>query len=238
MGPFKDIGALRAFLAGRIDLTQAEAVLGVIDARGRDELDTALAQLAGGLATPLARLRGDLLDMLARPGSRTRFRRRGHQIHLPRRIARAACGRRKRGSASLCSPTTAHSPSNGRTCCPCGLVLKILHANLSAYDAQYVALAESAKRLLDHRRRTGQTQRCSTMQGRSLRRAHLTGGVRGRPRVAGGAGGASNPRRRIMRSTAPCTERTCCTNDAGQSLCGATRTLPPIWSARRSFLSI
>ena len=44
---------LRAFLAGRIDLTQAEAVLGVIDATGPAELDAALEQLAGGLAVPL-----------------------------------------------------------------------------------------------------------------------------------------------------------------------------------------
>jgi len=56
---------LRAFLAGRLDLTQAEAVLGVIDARDRGQLDAALAQLAGGLSTPLARLRDDLLDLLA-----------------------------------------------------------------------------------------------------------------------------------------------------------------------------
>ncbi|MGH7136165.1 MAG: tRNA modification GTPase [Pirellulales bacterium] len=56
---------LRAFLAGRIDLTQAEAVLGVIDARGAAELQVALTQLAGGLAVPLARLRGSLLDVLA-----------------------------------------------------------------------------------------------------------------------------------------------------------------------------
>jgi tRNA modification GTPase len=56
---------LRAFLAGRLDLTQAEAVLGVIDARGGDELDAALTQLAGGLARPLHRLREDLLQMLA-----------------------------------------------------------------------------------------------------------------------------------------------------------------------------
>jgi len=56
---------LRAFLAGRLDLTQAEAVLGVVDARGADELDTALAQLAGGLARPLHELREQLLQLLA-----------------------------------------------------------------------------------------------------------------------------------------------------------------------------
>lgn len=56
---------LRAFLAGRLDLTQAEAVLGVIDARGAGELDAALAQLAGGLARPLHQLREELLQMLA-----------------------------------------------------------------------------------------------------------------------------------------------------------------------------
>lgn len=57
---------LRAFLAGRLDLTQAEAVLGVIDAAGPAQLHVALAQLAGGLAEPLHRLRDQLLDLLAR----------------------------------------------------------------------------------------------------------------------------------------------------------------------------
>jgi tRNA modification GTPase len=56
---------LRAFLAGRIDLTQAEAVLGVIDARGEQEFQDALAQLAGGLARPLGRLRDALVELLA-----------------------------------------------------------------------------------------------------------------------------------------------------------------------------
>src|SRR5205823_9108072 len=56
---------LRAFLAGRLDLTQAEAVLGVIEAEDRQQLDAALSQLAGGLAKPLAALRGQLLDLLA-----------------------------------------------------------------------------------------------------------------------------------------------------------------------------
>ena len=56
---------LRAFLAGRIDLTQAEAVLGVIDAAGACQANVALRQLAGGLAGPLHRLRDALLDLLA-----------------------------------------------------------------------------------------------------------------------------------------------------------------------------
>src|SRR5205807_699202 len=56
---------LRAFLAGRLDLTQAEAVLGVIDAGSRRQLDSALGQLAGGLSRPLTQLRDELLDCLA-----------------------------------------------------------------------------------------------------------------------------------------------------------------------------
>jgi tRNA modification GTPase len=56
---------LRAFLAGRIDLVQAEAVLGVIDAANQRQLHTALAQLAGGLTGPLNALRDQLLDLLA-----------------------------------------------------------------------------------------------------------------------------------------------------------------------------
>jgi tRNA modification GTPase len=56
---------LRAFLAGRLDLVQAEAVLGVIDAADRRQLDVALRQLAGGLSGPLASLRDELLNLLA-----------------------------------------------------------------------------------------------------------------------------------------------------------------------------
>ncbi|MBV8487864.1 MAG: tRNA modification GTPase [Planctomycetaceae bacterium] len=56
---------LRAFLSGRLDLTRAEAVLGVIDARNAAQLDAALEQLAGGLARPIQALRERLLDLLA-----------------------------------------------------------------------------------------------------------------------------------------------------------------------------
>ena len=56
---------LRAFLAGRIDLTQAEAVLAVIDAQSESELKTGLRQLAGNLGKPLAHARQLLLDALS-----------------------------------------------------------------------------------------------------------------------------------------------------------------------------
>lgn len=56
---------LRAFLNGRIDLTRAEAVLGVIEARSPEQLDLALQQLAGGLARRVGPLRDQLLDVLA-----------------------------------------------------------------------------------------------------------------------------------------------------------------------------
>ncbi|MCE9553104.1 MAG: 50S ribosome-binding GTPase [Planctomycetes bacterium] len=56
---------LRAFLGGRIDLAQAEAVLGVIDAPGQQEFQVALEQLSGGLSHPLSRLREELLELLA-----------------------------------------------------------------------------------------------------------------------------------------------------------------------------
>lgn len=56
---------LRAFLAGRLDLTQCEAVLGVIHASNERSLDVALSQLAGGVSGPLGELRNSLITLLA-----------------------------------------------------------------------------------------------------------------------------------------------------------------------------
>lgn len=57
---------LRAFLSGRLDLTQAEAVLGVIDADSEKKLEVSLRQLAGGIASPLKEIRESLFDLLVR----------------------------------------------------------------------------------------------------------------------------------------------------------------------------
>lgn len=56
---------LRAFLNGRIDLTQAEAVLDMVEARSRAARRLALGQLVGGLAREAARWREELLDLMS-----------------------------------------------------------------------------------------------------------------------------------------------------------------------------
>ncbi len=56
---------LRAFLSGRLDLSQAEAVLEVIQARTQASLRVAAAHLTGGLGKRLGELRASLLSMLA-----------------------------------------------------------------------------------------------------------------------------------------------------------------------------
>jgi tRNA modification GTPase len=55
---------MRAFLSGRIDLLQAEAVLGVIEAADHDELQKALSQLGGRMTSRLRQLRCDLIALL------------------------------------------------------------------------------------------------------------------------------------------------------------------------------
>jgi|UniRef100_A0A7V6A1G8 tRNA modification GTPase len=57
---------LRAFLAGRLDLSQAEAVLEVIQARSTASLRVAAAHLAGGLGRRLGEISAGLLGVLVR----------------------------------------------------------------------------------------------------------------------------------------------------------------------------
>ena len=55
----------RAFLNGRIDLTQAEAVIDIINAKTRASADAALLRLEGGLSKEIKTLREEILLMMA-----------------------------------------------------------------------------------------------------------------------------------------------------------------------------
>jgi tRNA U34 5-carboxymethylaminomethyl modifying GTPase MnmE/TrmE len=58
--------ALRSFLAGKLDLVQAEAVLGVIQSVHGQQLHWALSQLGGNLSRAVQGLRNEIVELLAR----------------------------------------------------------------------------------------------------------------------------------------------------------------------------
>ena len=64
---------LRAFLNGRIDLCEAEAVGALVGARSERARAIALRQLAGGLGEVVVRLRGQVIDVLAEVEARLDF---------------------------------------------------------------------------------------------------------------------------------------------------------------------
>ena len=54
----------RAFLNGRIDLSQAEAVIDIVKAKTDKSFDIAVSQLEGNLSLKISEIRAKLLDML------------------------------------------------------------------------------------------------------------------------------------------------------------------------------
>ncbi|WP_414529213.1 tRNA uridine-5-carboxymethylaminomethyl(34) synthesis GTPase MnmE [Nodularia chucula] len=64
---------LRAFLNGRLDLTQAESIADLVGARSPQAAQTALAGLQGKLASPIRQLRANCLDILAEIEARIDF---------------------------------------------------------------------------------------------------------------------------------------------------------------------
>jgi len=64
---------LRAFLQGRLDLTQAESIADLVGARSPQAAQTALAGLQGKLAQPIRQLRSTCLDLLAEIEARIDF---------------------------------------------------------------------------------------------------------------------------------------------------------------------
>ena len=55
----------RAFLNGRIDLTQAEAVIDIINAKSGSAIDMAMAQISGALKKTIESLRSEIIDILS-----------------------------------------------------------------------------------------------------------------------------------------------------------------------------
>ncbi|MEM7555339.1 MAG: tRNA uridine-5-carboxymethylaminomethyl(34) synthesis GTPase MnmE [Cyanobacteria bacterium P01_A01_bin.84] len=64
---------LRAFLNGRLDLTQAESITDLVGAKSSQAAQTALAGLQGKLAHPIRSLRAQCLDILAEIEARIDF---------------------------------------------------------------------------------------------------------------------------------------------------------------------
>ncbi|MGV2831287.1 tRNA uridine-5-carboxymethylaminomethyl(34) synthesis GTPase MnmE [Myxosarcina sp. GI1(2024)] len=64
---------LRAFLNGRIDLTQAESIADLVGAQSNAASQTALAGLQGRLSAPIRKLRSTCLDILAEVEARIDF---------------------------------------------------------------------------------------------------------------------------------------------------------------------
>ena len=63
----------RAFMNGRVDLSEAEAVMGLIDARSQAARRASIRQLRGGVSAPIGRMREELTGLLAKIEAATDF---------------------------------------------------------------------------------------------------------------------------------------------------------------------
>ncbi|MFO7838805.1 MAG: tRNA modification GTPase, partial [Desulfosalsimonadaceae bacterium] len=77
----------RAFLNGRMDLTQAEAVMDLIEARSVDEARFAVNQLQGGLKSQIAAIRSNLVDLAALLEAGIDFPEESQEAFVPEELA-------------------------------------------------------------------------------------------------------------------------------------------------------
>ena len=63
----------RAFMNGRVDLSEAEAIMGLIGARSQAARRASLRQLRGGVSAPIGRMREELTGLLAKIEAATDF---------------------------------------------------------------------------------------------------------------------------------------------------------------------
>ena len=79
---------LRAFLNGRIDLTQAESIAELVGSQSQAAAQVALAGLQGKLATPIRQLRATCLDVLAEIEARIDFEEDLPPLNVPEIISK------------------------------------------------------------------------------------------------------------------------------------------------------
>jgi tRNA modification GTPase len=91
----------RAFLNGKLDLCQAEAVADLIAAQSRAGRRAALLQLRGALSERLGAVRGDLLELLADVEASIDFVEEGHEFFDRRVAGERAAGAAQRVAALL-----------------------------------------------------------------------------------------------------------------------------------------
>jgi tRNA modification GTPase len=77
----------RAFLNGRLDLSQAEAVIDIINARTESALETASRQLQGAIGQAVENIRQSLLEIIARIEAETEFGDETGQLVEPKVLA-------------------------------------------------------------------------------------------------------------------------------------------------------
>ncbi|MFW6108090.1 MAG: tRNA uridine-5-carboxymethylaminomethyl(34) synthesis GTPase MnmE [bacterium] len=110
----------RAFLNGRIDLTQAEAVQAIIHARSDAELRVGQVQLAGSFRDAVDRLRQQAADLLAEVEASIDFVDRDIEFIEPGELARRL-HRLRNETRSLGSAEPAAPPKDGVVTAICGL---------------------------------------------------------------------------------------------------------------------
>lgn len=110
----------RAFLNGRIDLAQAEAVLDVINAKTEKSLDAALLQLEGSLSNAVTLLKDRLIDIKANLEASLDFPDEALEIYSREEMSKRLAGIRDEVAGFVKSFEFGKIIRNGLTCVICG----------------------------------------------------------------------------------------------------------------------
>ena len=156
----------RAFMNGRVDLSEAEAVMGLIGARSQAARRASIRQLRGGVSAPIGRMREELTGLLAKIEAATDFPDeidedvtakdvREGASRIRNELSRAADGRRARivrdgASVVLCGrPNVGKSSLMNALCGPSVAEADMLFATLDPTSRKLVLPSGMAVLLVD-----------------------------------------------------------------------------------------